>query len=210
METPELWRRVGGALPAYQRHEQLDGPPWAARFSSLPQSRILPVIAVPGLLSFSSRLIVVVGAERVEEEGSSEEDSSRKASLLQSSASRCRGRCRQGELWVLAIAGFWSCHHGVCYESVCHQGVCRQSVCRQSVCHQCVRHQGACHRSVCYQVGPSVGRSVGWQYDASGASGSRQALEAAASFGGQEALETTVHNSALDSVRWKAWMSGSA
>ena len=41
----------------------------------LPQFRILPVIAVPGLLSFSSRLIVLVEAARVEDDlkvGSSE------------------------------------------------------------------------------------------------------------------------------------------
>src|SRR6266480_6441367 len=39
---------------------------------------ILPVIAVPGLLSFSSRLIVLVEGARVEEVGSSEVGSSGK------------------------------------------------------------------------------------------------------------------------------------
>ncbi len=38
------------------------------------------------------------------------------------SVSRCRGRCHQEGLWVLAIkAGFQSCHHGMCHQGFCHQ-----------------------------------------------------------------------------------------
>src|SRR6266480_2916637 len=72
---------------------------------------ILPAIAVPGLLPFSSHLIVLVEVMRVEEVSSSEVGSSGKVSLLESSASRCRGRCCQGGLWVLAIkSGSWACY----------------------------------------------------------------------------------------------------
>ena len=84
---------------------------------------ILPAIAVPGLLSFSSHLIVLVEVTRVEEESSSEVGSSGKVGLLESSASRCRGRCCQGGLWVLAIkSGSWACYQEVRHQVVCHQG----------------------------------------------------------------------------------------
>ena len=79
---------------------------------------ILPAIAVPGLLPFSSHLIVLVEVTRVEDD--SKVGSSGKVSLLESSASRCRGRCCQGGLWVLAIkSGSWSCYHGVCHQGEC-------------------------------------------------------------------------------------------
>ena len=59
---------------------------------------ILPAIAVPGLLAFSSRLIVLGEVTHVEEVSSSEVGSSGKVNLLESSASRCRGRYCQGGL----------------------------------------------------------------------------------------------------------------
>ena|SRR5947207_3437334 len=57
------------------------------------------------------------------EVGSSEVGSSGKGKIVRegrASASRRRGRCRQGGLWVLAIkAVYRSCHYSVCRQGGC-------------------------------------------------------------------------------------------
>src|SRR6266480_6090349 len=86
--------------------------------------------------SFSFRLIVLVEVARDDDDEEEVEDGRlirgrlvgdgklvREGSV---SASRSRGRCRQGGLWVLAIeVGSRSCHDGVCHQGVCRQGRCR-------------------------------------------------------------------------------------
>ena len=62
--------------------------------------------------------------------GSSEVGSSGKARLSEKVVLVllcCRGRCRQGRLWVPAIkVGSRSCHQCVCHQCVYYQGVCHQ------------------------------------------------------------------------------------